>query len=190
MTWALTPWGLICKEISDFVVDATEGYPQFSIGIGPDADDLNDAGPRITFVPLDGSFEQPRYGGGLEEHGTFDETIPVRVRIQTRYDLDTSTNEDRSPLLLHAVVSRFLEGCDAVRHTPYLVPNGHGRRGGRIGEMGACSVMTIGIRIEYMRTPATMGTATAVTMGLGVSGPDGDGGSVVDEFEVIGDASP
>ena len=190
MTWANTPWGSVCQDIAAHVTHATDGYPYFSVGIGHDADDLHDGGYRITFVPLDGTFDHPRYGGSLVTHPTFDEVIPTRVRIQTKFDIDTATNEDRSPTLLHAVVSRFLEGCDKVLHTPYLVPGGHGRRGGRIGESGSASIIVVNIRIEYTRTPAALGTATAATMTLGVESPDGTGSTVIDSFEVVGVAAP
>lgn len=187
MTWALTPWGLVCQEIADFVTDLTAGYPQFSVGIGPDPDDLAERGPRITFLALDSEFEDPRYGGGLQSRGTFDEVIPVRVSIHVPTDIDTATNYDRSPLLLHAVVSRFLEACDAVRHTPYSRPRSHGRRGGRTGEHGSTSIIVLAVRIEYGRTPYTLGTATLTSSTFGVAGPDGNGGTVIDSFTVVTD---
>jgi hypothetical protein len=190
MSWATTPWGLICAEIAAFVTDAAEGYPEFTIGIGPDEETLHDGGYRITFLAGRAALEEPRYGGGLEDHGTFDELIPTTVIIAAPTTLNTTTNLDDSPDLVDAVWERFLEGCDAVRHIPYLVPGTVTRSGGRLAENGSKYAAQIMIRIERGRTPATMGTATAVTMSLGVSGPDGDGGTVVDEFEVIGDATP
>lgn len=190
MTWAATYWGQICQRIADFVTDVDEGFPEFSVGIGPDAADLHDGSERITFVPLDAGFEDPRAGGGLDTHGTFDETIPVRVHIQVREDIDTVTNLDRSPALLERVFERFLEGLDREEHTPYGAPISHGRRGGRIGEHGSASIVVIRLRVEYHRTPATFGTATTTTTTIGVEGPDGNGGTAVDSFEVIGEPSP
>lgn len=200
MTWELTKWGVVCKAVADFVTDPLEGYPQFSVGIGPDPDDLNEAAPRITFVAADdGEFDEPRFGGGHETHPTFDEEVPILVTIWAKFDLDTATNYDRSPALLESVVERFLEGCDALRenwpdpqngkrHIAYLVPARHRRRGGRIGEYGSKSIIPCVVRIHYYRTTHALGTATALTMGLGVSGPDGNGGTVVDSFEVVGNA--
>jgi hypothetical protein len=149
---------------------------------------LHDGGKRITFVPERAALSDPRYGGGLSDHGTFDELIPTTVVIAADTNLNATTNEDDSPDLVDAVWVRFLEGCDGERHTPYLVPSSVVRSGGRIGENGTKYTATIMIRIERRRAAAAMGTATATTMGLGVAGPDGNGGTVIDEFEVIGAA--
>jgi hypothetical protein len=191
MTWDLTKWGTVCKEVADFVTDAAEGFPYFSVGIGPDPEDLHDAGYRITIVAADaGEFDEPRYSGGIDSHPTFDEEIPVVVTVATKIDLDATTNLDKSPVLLERVVSRFLEGCDAVRHVPYLVPRRQRRRGGRIGEYGSKAIIDCVVRVNYYRTPAELGTATATTTTFGVEGPDGNGGTTIDSFEVIGNASP
>lgn len=188
MSWESTPWGIVCRALADFVVDASEGYPDFSVGIGPDEETLHDGGKRITFIPGRASLEEPRYGGGLEDHGTFDELIPTTVVIAAPTNLNATTNLDDSPILVDSVWTRFLEACDAVRHTPYLVPSSVARSGGRIANNGTKYTAVIAIRIERGRTPNTFGTATATTMGLGVAGPDGNGGTVVDEFEVVGAA--
>jgi hypothetical protein len=191
MTWSLQKWGAVCKDVGDFVTDLVEGFPQFSVGIGPDEDDLREAPPRITFVTVDaGTFDEPRYSGSDETFPTFDEEIPVTVTIWAALDIDTTTKEDKSPLLLEAVVSRFLEGCDAAKHVPYMIPRTQRRRGGRKGEDGSKAIISCVIRVGYDRTPYTMAEATSTTIGLGVEGPDGNGGTTVDQFEVIGEAPP
>jgi hypothetical protein len=183
MTWAQTPWGLICQTIAD---DVTAAYPQFSIGIGPDPDDLDDMTDRITFVVLDGSITDPRYGGSDETHPTFDEELPIRIRIHTKTTLDTITNYDTSPLLAEAVKEKLLESIDANRHVPYFNPQSIARRGGRIGEAGTTIIIGALLRVENNRTPAIMATPLAATIGLTVEGPDGDGGTIGESFEVIG----
>lgn len=179
MTWATTKWGLVCQAVANEFV-AT--YPQFSIGIGPDPEDLNDAGHRVTFVVLDGSLTEPRYGGGDETHGTFDEELPIRINIHVPTNLDAVTNYDTSPLLCELAKERMLEAIDSVRHVPYFTPRSIARRGGKIGENGSEIIILATMRIENFRTSNTMTTPLAVTLGLTVEGPDGNG----DTIEVIG----
>ena len=179
MTWATTKWGLVCQAVADEFVAV---YPQFSIGIGPDPEDLNDAGHRVTFVVLDGSLAEPRYGGSDETHGTFDEELPVRINIHVPTNLDTATNYDTSPTLCELAKERILEAIDSVRHVPYFTPRSIARRGGKIGENGSEIIILAMMRIENFRTSNTMATPLTFTMGLTVEGPDGSS----DSIEVVG----
>ena len=179
MTWATTKWGLVCQAVADEFVAA---YPQFSIGIGPDPEDLNDAGHRVTFVVLDGSFEEPTSTGNDQTHGTFDEELPIRINIHVPTDLDATTNYDNSPDLLELAKERLVEAIDSVSHVPWFKPRSIGRRGGRIGERGSEIIIVAVLRIENFRTSNTMTTPLTFTMGLTVEGPDGSS----DSIEVIG----
>lgn len=179
MTWALTPWGLVCQVVAD---ELTNAYPQFTIGIGPDPEDLTDMGHRVTFVVLDGNITDPRYSGSDETHGTFDEELPIKISIHVPTDLDVVKNEDRSPVLAEQVKSYILESIDSVRHTPYFTPRSIARRGGKIGYAGTTIIIAAMLRLENIRTPNTMATPTTTTIGLTVGGPDGNG----DTIEVTG----
>ena len=169
MTWALTPWGLICKDIADEFVSA---YPQFTIGIGPDPDDLADMGHRVTFVVLDGSIVDPRYAGSDETHPTFDEVLPIQIRIHVPSTIDPTTQYDTSPVLAESAKSTILEAIDSERHVGYFEPKTIPRRGGRIGEAGTTITILGNCRIENFRTPATMTTASSTTIGLSTQGDD------------------
>jgi hypothetical protein len=180
MSWATTKWGLVCRAVADEFVAA---YPQFSIGIGPDPESLKESGYRVTFVVLDGSLTDPRYAGDDETHGTFDEELPIRINIHVPTNLDTSTNYDNSPDLLELAKERILEAIDSVRHTPYFTPRSIARRGGRINADGSEIIIVAMMRIENFRTLSVMATPLAMTIGLTVEGPDGNG----DSIEVIGE---
>lgn len=175
MSWALTPWGLVCQAVADEFVEA---YPQFLIGIGPDPEDLAEMSPHVTFVVLDGSITDPRYGGGDETQGTFDEELPIRINIHVPTDINVQTNYDSSPLLAEAAKEKLLEAIDSVRHTPYFTPHTIARRGGRIGEAGTTIIIIASLRLENFRTSATMATPTTTTLGFAVEGPDGNGESI------------
>jgi hypothetical protein len=178
MSWQLTPWGLVCRAVAD---DLLTAYSQFTIGIGPDPESLQDMGPRITFVVLDGTFTDPRYGGSDETAPTFDEELPIRINIHVPTTLDTANEYDTSPLLAESVKERLLEAIDSVRHVPYLTPHGIARRGGRTGEMGTTIIISASVRLENCRTRAVMATPIKTTMALGVAGPD----NVSEVIEVI-----
>ena len=179
MSWATTKWGLVCQAVADEFVAV---YPQFSIGIGPDPEDLNDAGHRVTFLVLDGSFEDPTSAGNDQTHGTFDEELPIRINIHVPTNLDTATNYDTSPTLLELAKERLPDAVDSVSHIPWFKPRSIARRGGRIGERGSEIIIVAVLRIENKRTFKVMATPLKLTIGLTVEGPDGNG----DKIEVIG----
>lgn len=184
MTWALTRWGLVCQAIADRFVVA---YPQFSIGIGPDPDDLADMGHRVTFTVMDGTVADSGSGGNDETYHTFDESLPVRVRIHVPTDIDTATNYDKSPLLAEAAWDRLLFEIDASRESPsYMVPRSVARRGGRIAEAGTTIIAMCEVSVEHFRPIAAMVSAESITLGLSVLNPDGNGGVIGETIDVIG----
>ncbi len=183
MTWALTPWGIVCKRIADaFVAE----YPMFSIGIGPDDDDLigvdqsefADRGHRLTFVILDGTITDPKRGGNDETYGTFDEVLPLQIQLRVPTDLDAQTNHDKSPVLAESAKEYLLYEIDAIRHTQWLIPRAISRRGGRIGEYGTVIIIMCNLRLENSRPAANLSPVVSVDMGLTVTGPDGNGETI------------
>lgn len=187
MTWALTQWGQVCQRIGD---DVIADFPTFSLIIDiwkGDKDALRDVGHAIKFLLRgEGSFSEPRRSGDLDTHPTFDEDAPIMIVVACPVDLDTTTNLDKSPVLLERVTERVLEAIDAQAHVPWFVPATHARYGGGLGFDGSAAIIKGVCKLQYVRTPKTMASATSTTITTGIASPDGNGGSTVESFEVIG----